>query len=239
MVFTRLESFDFDKNMQLIIEKNIPYYQSLLDKIDTNRVLWTEYADKYYALENYTSKDELLAIKLKIPYNIFLRHEKALYSKSMLTAPTRSISFHYHASYTSPAGRNSYSRDKNYSNVDIKRFINKIINQRAEQLRREEERRKKEIEREETRRQKIATAKQNEKKQKELLQREESLSQREKEFQDATKGHIYSAQYTFIVERPAEIDTASTWVKLRRLKQLYDNGEITYAEYENRRKELL
>lgn len=235
-----LENFDFDKNMQSIIEQNIPYYQRLLNKIDTNRELWAEYTRKYSLIENYTNKDELQAMKLKIPYKVFFRHEKALYSKSMLPVPTRSISIQYHASYTSPAGRNSYSCSKNYSNVDIKKFINKIVEQRAEQLRKEAEKRQKEIEREEIRRQKIATAKQNEKKQKELLQREESLSQREKEFQDATQGHIYSVQYTTTVEQQVQDDeTVSTWVKMKRLKLLYDNGEITYAEYEKRRKELL
>ena len=231
-----LENFDFDKNLQLYIEQRLSYYQDILKRLETNQSLWAEYMKKYSSIESYTSKDVFMALKLKMPYKIFWRHEKSLYTKSMLKAPTRSLSINYSATYTSPAGRNSYRRDKHYSHVDVARIIRRIYDQQEEQARKEAEKQQ----RAELRRQKVATAQQNEKKQKELLQREESLSQREQEFQAATQGHIYSSQHTTTDAQLEQSDEdISAWVKLKRLKQLYDNGEITYEEYARRRKELL
>ena len=77
-----------------------------------------------------------------------------------------------------------------------------------------------------------------------LEQKEADLAQREKEFQQATQGHIYAVSdspASIEVEQPtiknAE-ESLSTWEKMKRLKKAYEDGEITYEEYNEKRKHL-
>ena len=81
---------------------------------------------------------------------------------------------------------------------------------------------------------------------KEKLERKElELAQREREFQQATQGHIYASggSLAYIKEERPNIETAkqplSDWEKMRLLKIAYDNGEITYEEYSEKREQLL
>lgn len=89
------------------------------------------------------------------------------------------------------------------------------------------------------------TAAQNKKLYMQLKAQEESLKKREAEFKAATKGHIYSSEHsdspilTSAEPTSTQSEDVSTWVKLKRLKSQFDNGEISHIEYEEQRKKLL
>ena len=89
------------------------------------------------------------------------------------------------------------------------------------------------------------TAAQNKKLYIQLKAQEELLEKREAEFKAATKGHIYSLEHsnspvlTSAEPNSAQSEDVSTWVKLKRLKSQFDNGEISHIEYEEQRKKLL
>lgn len=89
------------------------------------------------------------------------------------------------------------------------------------------------------------TAAQNKKIYKKLKAQEEYLEKREEEFKAATQGHIYSLEHSnsSLVQEECcakeNSEELSTWVKLKRLKSQFDNGEISHIEYEEKRKKLL
>lgn len=78
-----------------------------------------------------------------------------------------------------------------------------------------------------------------------LQKQKEDLDKREQEFQLATQGHIYSLPTSLpsktseeeVVEESDE--SLSAWEKMKLLKKSYENGEITYKEYNEKRKHLL
>lgn len=56
----------------------------------------------------------------------FIKYEEFLYNKLKLKEPTTRFSTKYEINYTSPKGRNSYSKDNVYSNLDIEDEISEI-----------------------------------------------------------------------------------------------------------------
>ncbi len=271
-----LDSFDFVKNLKKIIADNLSYYQHLIDKLRNNSKLWVAYKDEYKSIESYSTKENIKDIKLSL--KIFNWHEKLLYKSSILKRPITNISVKYVATYTSPAGKNSYRLNRDFSHYQFESLLNEIVNQIKEKKQRRIEReelyskvrkeknmqkresklaekealygsiesRERALERREDRlAEKEATYGSIESRERHLTKREENLSQREKEFSVATRGHIYA-----VLDSPApvevvhpKIETAeeslSAWEKMKRLKKAYENGEITYEEYNEKRKHLL
>jgi hypothetical protein len=233
-----LESFDFTKNLRNIIIGNFNYYNGILATIHRNADLWQNYLIEYQKVNVYATQEDISSLKIRL--KTFNNHEKILYKKLMLKKPVTTLTADFIATYTSPAGKNSYSLSKQYSQRQIENIINEYLFQLREAELKEKEKQQKQLEREERKRQKIITATQNEKKHQELIKREEILSQKEAEFNEATQGHIYSATHeNTTVQEVVNEDTDSLWTKLNKLKQQFNNGKITYQEYEARRKELL
>lgn len=70
-----------------------------------------------------------------------------------------------------------------------------------------------------------------------LKEKEERLTQKEKEFQEATRGHIYSTERTNVFEE--EYKGKTKYQLLKDLRKQFENGEITKEEYNSKRKELI
>ena len=89
------------------------------------------------------------------------------------------------------------------------------------------------------------TASQNKKIYDQLKKKEELLEQREEEFKNATKSHIYSLSDKPLEEKEKQDtkrkyeETISAWEKMKELKKEYETGMITYEEYAEKRKHLL
>lgn len=251
-----LDSYNLLDNLlnKIIAKKN--YYLDYIQKVQENHDLWHKYSIEYYSLNNYATQDDIA--NLKISLKTFNKIEKELFAQNKLNMPITSFTVNYVVTYTTPAGRNTYKKETSFTQKEFENLVEaaieleearKIEQQRLEQeriererqqaLRRQEKEQERERQRAEKAKQRSLTA-QIEKKSKELQKREETLSQKEEEFKLATQGHIYSSEHIVEnVDPTAENTTESTWVKLKRLKQRFDNGEITYEQYEQSRKDLL
>ena len=278
-----LENFDFVKNLQKIIADNLTYYQHIINKLRNNSKFWVAYNDEYRSIESYSTQESIKNIKLSL--KIFNWHEKLLYKSSLLKKPTTVISVKYVATYTSPAGKNSYRLDRDFSHYQFESLLNEIVDRIREKELKEKEKEQRRIEREElyskVRKEKNMQKRESRLAEKEALygsietrertlerredrlaekeaaygsieyrerhltKREEDLSQREEEFSIATREHIYAVSDSpapVEVEQPKIATTEeslSAWEKMKRLKKAYENGEITYEEYNEKRKHLL
>ena len=90
------------------------------------------------------------------------------------------------------------------------------------------------------RKEKNAKLKNLDKKEKELAKKEAEITKKEKEFLEATKEHIYTIDTNSINIHDAEInDTMTLTQKMKILKEKFNKGELTYEEYQEKRKEII
>jgi hypothetical protein len=214
----------------------------LYDRSLENEKAYGEYKKEYLNLARYlrTEIEILLMGNLPIEVETFQMLEKKIYSQKMLAAPALDFSICYNVEYTSPAGRNHYQKEERVTKEMIGKLL-KIV-EKEEEERREQERQKELLKRQKE--QEKAEIRALLKSKSKLEQKEEDLMRREQEFQRATQGHIYAASDTPVyfetqrtaVETPKE---TSAWEKMKQLKNAYENGEITYQEYSQKRKQLL
>ncbi len=234
-----LDNFDLSQYVMNEINGSKNYYETLFAKADKNRSDFSNYINEYKKIEKYTTNEEFLKFKdVKIKYKTFNKYEKKLYFISMLNEPVVSISANCHATYTSPSGRNSYWKNCDFSFDDLKLFL-KRIKQQEEYLLLEMQRKE---EKTEEKRAKEKKLRELDKFEKQLAQEKEQHNQKEKEFLEATQGHIYSSQKSTnekIEENESVVKDESPYVKLKKLKQMFDNGEIDFKEYNKRKNELI
>lgn len=234
-----LDNFDLSQYVMEEIKSSKNFYETLLEKLDKNKEDFENYIKEYKAIEKYTTIEEFSKFKdIKIKYKSFNKYEKLLYLDLKLSKPVVSIFVNCHATYTSPSGRNYYWRDKIFNPNDIKNFIKNIESQ-EEYLLLEEERKEKE---KEVKRTKEKRLRELDKLEKQLTEKEQQINQKEKEFLEATQGHIYSNQKNIdekIEENENIVKDESPYVKLKKLKQMFDNGEIDFEEYNKRKSELI
>ncbi len=234
-----LENFNLDEYVLGSLNSNLNYYKDLFKKIDNNKFMYLDYIKEYKDIEKYTSIDEFLNLKLKgISFKTFLNYEKQLYKSMKEPCPVISVTGNCEASYTSPSGRNSYSKNESYSYEKLKNFVKYIENQEIESLK------KLEIKRVEMdkKREKERKLRDLEKLEKKINNEKEMLIKEKQEFEEATKGHIYATEPVDSTENNQEIKIENDddpYIKLKKLKLMLDNGQISFEEYTNMKKELI
>ena len=232
-----LENLDLYQYVANEIANNQSYYSSLFNKINQNISDYKNYQSEYKIIERYTTEEEFNKFNgIKLKYKTFLNCEKKIYQSMKLQAPVMSIKADCHATYTSPSGRNHYWRDASYSFYQLEQML-KYIEQEEERTRQEKERKERLAE---EKRAKEKRLRELDKLETRLAQKEKEINEKEKEFLEATKEHIYTAEKIEVNNNEIEIDeNLSLSQKLKLLKEKYDNGEITYEEYQSKRKELI
>lgn len=225
--------FNFDKWIIETLDSNATHFNSFKTIYESNYNSYNTYKKEYLALKKFKTIAELE--NCEVPYEIFNIIEKKIFNNSIqesITAPC----IHLDISYTSPTGRNHYETDCTYTYNQIIGIIQD--KEKREQLKREEtERIKKVIEQ---KKEKERRLKELDKLEMKLAQKEEEIKRKEKEFIEATKEHIYTADKIETKKEEIEIDeNLSLTQKLKLLKEKFDNGEITYEEYQTKRKELM
>lgn len=208
-----------------------------------NEKLYNEYKRQYLSLSQYLLTEKEISKLKNVPLSItkFQSLEKTIYSQMVLKEPVVSFSICYKVEYTSPAGRNYYKKEEQLTRKTIGDILGEIA--REEKERQETEWQKKLAKQQ--RAQEKAEIRNLLKNKGMLEQKEAELAQREQEFQRATNGHIYavSDSPTIVEVEQAKIkiteEPMSAWEKMKRLKKAYENGEITYEEYNEKRKHLL
>lgn len=269
------KKIDEDVFLKEKIEYNFEYYKQAVRCARNNSISWNKYLEERAKCVKYLSDEEIKAIpNRKVRIKVFKEIERKLYRITVLPTPIRSFVVSAEISYTSPQGRNSYSKEARLTFEQLKRLLEtleieimerqkqknilfeqmrqealekeasgllkEIEKEKARENKRKSEREFRERVREEERKKVVA---ENEKTYTKLKKYEESLIQREEEFKQATHGHIYSLNNNNY-EAPSIANEQSKqeetlWMKLKRIKEQFNSGEISCAEYEEKRKELL
>ena len=209
------------------IEENKDWFIKLLNKAEDNDSSYKSYSKDYKKAEEYTTLEEF-----QLYEDIHM-----LYEQSKLPKPITSIGIHCHPTYTSPSGRNHYYKDAVYSHDQIKTLIN-LVEARSKQRAKEQQEKE---EKNRAKREKEKRLRELDKLEKHLKEKEESLNAKEKEFLDATKDQMYSTDSVVTPVTTEDYDSKELSIsqKLKILKTQFENGEITYSEYQEKRKELM
>ena len=223
--------------------------QELYEKAESLERTYEEYREQYLLLSNcYLQKNpnepsydvEIMGVEKfqEIEREIFKKLE---YSQNLFV-----LNIIFTVEYTSPAKRNYYKKEEIVTKTDLEEIIKQIQIDLEEKRQKEEIKKEKKLQkREERLLEKEAAFGRIETREKIIAKKEKDLFQREKEFFIATHGQIYApSAEPLLMERnnAAEEETGkelSTWGKLKKLQKEFENGEISYQEYDERRKSLL
>ena len=232
-----LENLDIYQYIANEIGNSQSYYSSLFNKIDENIRDYRNYQSEYKGIERYTTEEEFAKYEnIKLKYKTFVSCEKKLYKQLKLKEPTMDLSAQCHATYTSPSGRNHYWRDASYTFNQLKQMLRNI--EQKQQMAIIEKERKEKLAQE--KREKEKKLRELNKLEAKLSKKEKEINEKEQEFIEATKEHIYAADKVEVQKQEIEIDeNLSLSQKLKLLRTKFDNGEITYEEYQAKRKELM
>ena len=232
-----LDKFDMSAHVMSDIVENKSYYKTIFNKVEENISLYKSYLTEYSKIENYMTEEEYSKLENpKISLKTLNKCEQKLYNKNKYAPPITSVQAHCHATYTSPSGRNHYWRDAYFDYDDLKSFFSAI--ERKELFVKQEAERKAKLA--EEKRAKEKKLRELDKLEKKLAEKEQEINKKEKEFLEATKEHIYTTDNVAIDNAEIEIDENLTISqKMKLLREKFDNGEITYEEYQAKRKELM
>lgn len=227
----QFDNFDYKIWIYEYIENNDNFFHVVENVYEENKTRYIDYDNKYKKLAVYLTEDEV--DKLELDYEIFNYIEKKLINSSKhscITPPSVDLKI----VYTSPSGRNRYENSFNFHYSKLLKYF-----AQKEELDREKEfKRQQKVEAENQKRKKEQRLRELDKLELKLEQKEKELQQREKEFLEATKDHIYTSDNIQKIERQIE-DEMTISQKLKLLKEKFECGEITYEEYQERRKELI
>lgn len=107
----------------IYVKEEYLYFKGVAEKLDNNNKIFREYQEKYKKLNSSITEAECKL--LKIPFKSFIKIEKKFYNKNFLI-PKLDTSIYCEISYTSPAGRNHYSKNDTYNLEDLKHILQKI-----------------------------------------------------------------------------------------------------------------
>lgn len=230
----QFDNFNYEKCLITIIERDERYFYNL-EKNYTK--LEDEYA-KY--LNEYESIKCLMLNKLdykftEIPFATFNITEKQIYNNFFQEKFNKPEILIY-VKYATPLGRNFCEDSKKYDLNQILDIIKKYeLEKQRQQIEMAEK--QKRLEERKVKEQKLRELDKLEAK---LVRKEQELNQKEQDFLNATKEHIYTTNAIKANSQDFNIDKdLSLTQKLKLLKDKFDNGEITYEEYQAKRKELI
>ncbi len=103
-----------------VIENEIKYYDDLINKIESNQMLFMDYSENYTKLKSVATKE--IAHKYKMPLFVYKTIEKSIFRKMKLN-PRRNTEFTIRVTYVSPKGKNAYQHASKYNLAEAKNFI--------------------------------------------------------------------------------------------------------------------
>lgn len=126
----KLENLSLYEVLISKIDCDFNFFQSLLLRIQKNKQNYEAYCKQYNKLTSKINEDKIKGLKIKL--NTFIKIENKLYRQSKLN-PQLSTIIYIRASYTSPKGRNSYSKDRTFQYVEIVNAYNEYIRLKNQQ----------------------------------------------------------------------------------------------------------
>ena len=106
------------------IDSNFIYFTDLLSRVQKNIQNYELYCKEYNKLSSKMNEEKIKGLKIKL--KTFINIESKLCKKIKLT-PQLSISIKIRAGYTSPKGRNSYSKERTFQYVEIVNAFNEYL----------------------------------------------------------------------------------------------------------------
>ena len=116
----QFDTFDYVKKGSAFIRENSSRYLSIVSSIDFNKSMLEKYNKEIKELKH--TSDEQIATNCKLKLKNFIKRETNIVSK-MIQKPQTNFSLIFKWEYTSPAGRNHYSRYCTFSYNDIKSVV--------------------------------------------------------------------------------------------------------------------
>ena len=229
----QLDNFNYKKWIDQKMNRDTEFFDNFEEIYKYNVNKYNKYSSEYILLKNF--KKEIDIEDLDLEYEIFNYIEQEIYNEnkqSKIIKPSISLEI----SYTSPSGRNHYSDNHTYTYDDLLEMVREKNNQEKLLI---AERKKKDKLAEE-KRAKEKRLRELDKLEKKLAEKEQEINNKEKEFLEATKEHIYSVDNIDVKNNTVKINQNLTISqKLKLLREKFDNGEITYEEYQLKRKEIM
>ena len=230
----QFDNFNYEKYLMSEIDNEKTYYYDLENNYQESEEKYKEYLKKYKELKDIISNEKDYKFS-EISFAQFNMIEKEFYDilfQQKFNKPKVVID----VKYISPSGRNFYEDSKQYSFNEVIDIVKNKVNEEKQKLLEIEEKQKQL----EEKRAKEKRLRELDKLEVKLAQKEQEINKKEKEFLEATKEHIYTADKIETKKQEIEIDeNLSLTQKLKLLKEKFDNGEITYEEYQAKRKELI
>ena len=230
----QFDNFNYEKYLTNEIDNEKEYYYGLETQYYESEEKYQEYLKKYKEIKNImiTEKEYKFSEMTFIQFN---KIEKELYD-ALLQKKCNKPQIIIDVKYISPSGRNFYEDSKDYSFDEIISIVKNKENEEKQKLL-ELEKKQKQLE---EKRAKEKRLRELDKLEIKLAQKEQEINKKEKEFFEATKEHIYTTDKIETKKQEIKIDeNLSLTQKLKLLKEKFDNGEITYGEYQAKRKELI
>lgn len=106
------------------IDSNFNYFTDLLSKIQKNIKTYELYFKEYNKLSSKICEEKVKELKIK--FKTFINIESKLCEKIKLN-PKLSITIKIKAGYTSPKGRNSYSKDRTFQYMEVLNAYNEYL----------------------------------------------------------------------------------------------------------------
>ena len=117
------DRFDFNGTLEVIIQKNMVFFKELVRQTNTNETKLWEYQMKLKNIADFCEKEKIA--DKKIPYKKYRKFEEKL-TEALIRQPVVSPEIIICVRYTSPKGRNSYQKEKEYTIQQIMWHIQKV-----------------------------------------------------------------------------------------------------------------
>lgn len=229
----QLDNFNYEKWICRKMNENVVFFDNFEKIYENNVKEYKNYSSEYALLKTF--RKEIDVENLNLEYEIFNYIEQEIFNENKQSEISKP-SIILEISYTSPGGRNHYSHKHTYTYSYLLEMV-KEKKYQEELLLAEIKRKEKWAEEKRAKEKKLRELDKLEKK---LAEKEQEINKKEKEFLEATKEHIYTTDNVAIDNAEIEIDENLTISqKMKLLREKFDNGEITYEEYQAKRKELM
>lgn len=118
----QLDKFSIDNYLMTLIDSNESFYRNIIETISYNRTTYNDYITKTRSIASSATEDYCKSFGFKL--SKFQKYEERLFKKHLLKAPPLDVVIRCEATYTSPQGKNHYSKEEKYSFYDLQRFFN-------------------------------------------------------------------------------------------------------------------
>lgn len=121
----QLDKFFMDEYFIALIDEDENFYRDIIQKLNKNISTYNEYMNRVREIKSTATEDYCKQIKFN--YTKFVKYENRIFISKILSEPQMDVTICCKASYTSPAGRNQYWKEHNFTFSDLKKYFDYTI----------------------------------------------------------------------------------------------------------------